>query len=72
MLSTGPMCRYACDLKPMLKVMAIREKLPALRLDEPIDVKKLKIYYQESDLGGHLVSPIDRVKFYLMNLRMLI
>lgn len=60
MLSTGPMCRYACDLKPMLKVMAVKEKLPALRLDEPVDVKKLKIYYQENDLGGHLVSPVDK------------
>jgi fatty acid amide hydrolase 2 len=60
MLSSGPMCRYACDLKPMMKVMAIKEKLPQLKLDEPIDVKKLKIYYQENDLGGHLVSPVDK------------
>lgn len=54
------MCRYACDLKPMLKVMVRQEKLAALRLDEPVDVKKLKIYYQENDLGGHLVSPVDK------------
>jgi len=44
----------------MLKVMAEKEKLPALRLDEPVDVKKLKVYYQENDLGGHLVSPVDK------------
>lgn len=60
MLSMGPMVRYACDLKPMLKIMAVKEKLPELRLDEPVDVKKLKIYYQENDLGGHLVSPVDK------------
>lgn len=44
----------------MLKVIAIKEKLPALKLDEPVDVKKLKIFYQENDLGGHLVSPVDK------------
>lgn len=60
MLSTGPMCRYAVDLKPMLKIMAVKEKLPVLRLDEPVDVKKLKVFYQENDLGGHLVSPVDK------------
>lgn len=60
MLSTGPMCRYAVDLKPMLKVMAVKEKLSVLRLDEPVDVRKLKVFYQENDLGGHLVSPVDK------------
>ena len=60
MLSTGPMVRYATDLKPMLKIIAIKEKLPAMKLDEPVDIKKLKIFYQENDLGGHLVSPVDK------------
>lgn len=44
----------------MLKIMAIKEKLTALKLDEPTDVKKLKIFYQENDLGGHLVSAVDK------------
>lgn len=44
----------------MLKVMVIKEKLSGLKLDEPVDVKTLKIFYQENDLGGHLVSPIDK------------
>lgn len=52
--------RYAVDLLPMLKVIAVKEKLPLLKLNEPVDVKKLKIYYQENDLGGHLVSPVDK------------
>lgn len=43
-----------------MKIIALTEKLPALRLDEPVDVKKLKIFYQENDLGGHLVSPVDK------------
>jgi fatty acid amide hydrolase 2 len=57
----GPMSRYASDLKPMLKVMAMKEKLPALRLDEPVDVKNLKIFYQENDQGGHLVPTVSFV-----------
>lgn len=56
---TQSIFRYACDLKPMLKVIAIKEKLAALRLDEPVDVRKLKIFYQENDLGGHLVSAVE-------------
>lgn len=44
----------------MLKVMAVKEKLPLLKLDEPVDVRKLKIFYQENDLGGHLISPVDQ------------
>jgi fatty acid amide hydrolase 2 len=60
MLSTGPICRYASDLKPMMKVLAEDEYLDKLRLDEPVDVKKLKIYYQENDGGAHLVSPVDK------------
>jgi fatty acid amide hydrolase 2 len=64
MLSCGPMVRYAVDLKPMMKAMALKEKLPALRLDEPVDVKKLKVFYQENDLGGHLVSPVSSRTFY--------
>lgn len=60
MLSVGPMCRFACDLKPMLKTIANEDYLDRLRLDEPVDVKKLKIYYQENDCGGHLVSAVDK------------
>lgn len=60
MLSTGPMCRFAVDLKPMLKVIANEADLPKLRLDEPVDVRKIKIFYQENDGGGHLVSPVDK------------
>ena len=60
MLSCGPMVRYAVDLKPMLKVIVRKEKLPDLRLDEPVDISKLKVFYQENDQGGHMVSPVRR------------
>lgn len=59
MLGVGPMVKFASDLLPMLKVLVKDEKLQSLRLDEPVDVKKLKIYYQENDLGGDFVSPVD-------------
>lgn len=44
----------------MLKVIAVPDKLPALKLDQAVDVRKLKIYYQENDLGAFLVSPVDK------------
>lgn len=43
----------------MLKVIALKDKLAALKLDEPVDIRKLKIFYQENDLGGDLISPVD-------------
>ncbi|XP_055854926.1 fatty-acid amide hydrolase 2-B [Episyrphus balteatus] len=57
-LGIGPMCRYAVDLKPILKVIS-GERSNLLNLDEPVDLKKLKYYYQESDGGSRLVSPVD-------------
>lgn len=60
MLSTGPMCRHASDLVPMMKVLVEDEYVSKLRLDEPVDVKKLKVYYQENDCGGNLISPVDK------------
>lgn len=57
-LSTGPMCRYAADLKPMLKILTDK-KAESLKLDEPVDIKKIRFFYQEDDCGGELVSPVD-------------
>lgn len=56
-LGIGPMCRRAEDLLPILKV--ISNNLPRLRLDEPVDIKKIKFYYQESDGGANMVSPVS-------------
>jgi len=50
----GPMTRYACDMAPMLKVLA-GTKVSKLRLDEPVDMKKLKVFYVE-ELGDPLAA----------------
>ncbi|CAG9767330.1 unnamed protein product [Ceutorhynchus assimilis] len=55
-LRIGPMCRRAEDLLPLLKV--ITSNSPRLRLDEPVDLKKIKFYYQESDGGSKMVSAV--------------
>jgi fatty acid amide hydrolase 2 len=63
MNSIGPMARYAVDLLPMMKVMAAKEKLSELRLDKPVDVKKLRIFYQEEIFNGKFVSPVSICRF---------
>ncbi|XP_076655334.1 fatty-acid amide hydrolase 2 [Halictus rubicundus] len=47
MAEAGPICKKAEDLAPFLKVL-IGEKVSLLQLDAPVDIKKLKIFYQES------------------------
>lgn len=53
-LGLGPMCRHAEDLVPLLKIIAD----PKLRLDEPVDVRKLRWFYQQTDGGSFFVSPV--------------
>lgn len=43
----GPICRYASDLKPMLRVMA-GDNVSKLKLDEEVDIKKLNVFYSTS------------------------
>uniref|UniRef100_A0A182QN69 Amidase domain-containing protein n=1 Tax=Anopheles farauti TaxID=69004 RepID=A0A182QN69_9DIPT len=45
-LSLGPMCRYAKDLPLLLEVMS-GPNASKLRLNEPVDVDKVKIYYPQ-------------------------
>ncbi|GIY67426.1 fatty-acid amide hydrolase 2 [Caerostris extrusa] len=47
-IGTGPMCRYASDLKTMLKVMA-GPNVNLLQLDKKVTIKNLKFFYMESD-----------------------
>lgn len=54
LLGLGPMARYACDLAPMLRIMA-GKNVAKLRLDEPVDLSKLKVFYVE-DIGDALAS----------------
>lgn len=57
-LCTGPMCRYADDLKPLLMVMA-GESAASLNLDDPVDVSKLRIFTVEDCGGNFLVSNVS-------------
>nr|XP_033341813.1 fatty-acid amide hydrolase 2 [Megalopta genalis]XP_033341823.1 fatty-acid amide hydrolase 2 [Megalopta genalis]XP_033341832.1 fatty-acid amide hydrolase 2 [Megalopta genalis]XP_033341838.1 fatty-acid amide hydrolase 2 [Megalopta genalis]XP_033341847.1 fatty-acid amide hydrolase 2 [Megalopta genalis] len=58
LLAIGPMCRYAQDLKPTLKVLANKNAY-LLRLNENVDISKIKFYYMEEDGGQYLTSPVD-------------
>ncbi|XP_078045638.1 fatty-acid amide hydrolase 2 [Augochlora pura] len=58
LLAIGPMCRYAQDLKPTLKILA-NKNAHLLRLDEDVDLSKVKFYYMEDDGGQYLTSPVD-------------
>lgn len=50
MLVTGPLARYATDLRPILKVIT-RNLAPTLNLSPDIDFKNLTVYYmEESDM----------------------
>lgn len=47
MMCTGPLCRYAEDLIPFLKVITLKEFENQLKLDHMVDVKKLKYFYMD-------------------------
>lgn len=59
-LVTGPMCRYACDLLPMLKAIVKKEKLNQLRLNENVSLRELKLYYMVDNAGGKMETPIHK------------
>ncbi|XP_015782884.1 fatty-acid amide hydrolase 2-A [Tetranychus urticae] len=56
-LSIGPICRYATDLTLLVKSFLgdQAEKIP--KLDHPVDLSKLKIFYME-DNGGSSSTPV--------------
>lgn len=56
-LGVGPICRRAEDLVPILKVAA-GDNAKLLNLDEKVDIKDIKFFYQESDMGSMLVSNV--------------
>ncbi|XP_054156891.1 fatty-acid amide hydrolase 2-A-like [Oppia nitens] len=57
MLSYGPMVRYAVDIKPVLKVF-LGDNVTKLKLDETVDLSKLKIYYMY-EINDPLVSRVS-------------
>ncbi|XP_028821220.1 fatty-acid amide hydrolase 2-B [Denticeps clupeoides] len=58
-ISTGPMCRYAEDLLPVLEIMA-GPNAHKLHLSEPVDLKKLRFFSVPHDGGSVYVPPVDK------------
>lgn len=63
----GPMTRKASDLLPLLKIIS-GDNAKNLKLDEKVDLKKIKVYYQKDCLNTKLVSGVDpKIKQALSN-----
>uniref|UniRef100_A0A4W6D1R7 Fatty acid amide hydrolase 2b n=1 Tax=Lates calcarifer TaxID=8187 RepID=A0A4W6D1R7_LATCA len=58
-LSTGPMCRYAEDLLPMLKIMA-GPNAHMLPLNTKVDLKKLRFFTILHDGGSPVTYPVSK------------
>ncbi|CAF3520795.1 unnamed protein product [Rotaria sp. Silwood1] len=59
LLATGPMCRYACDLQPMLKVLAGPENVNKfVDIDTSVDLSKLRYFYID-EMDAYFVNKID-------------
>ncbi|KAJ9597825.1 hypothetical protein L9F63_011320 [Diploptera punctata] len=56
-LGIGPMCRFAADLLPTMKIIA-GKNVDKLRLDEKVDIRNIKFYYMEDDGGSAMVSMV--------------
>ncbi|KAI6181612.1 Amidase domain-containing protein [Aphelenchoides besseyi] len=56
MVGIGPMCRYAKDLMPTLKIFVDPEHHDRLRLNESVDVKNLRVFYMEGS-NSFALSP---------------
>ncbi|XP_023948596.2 fatty-acid amide hydrolase 2-B [Bicyclus anynana] len=56
-LCIGPMTRFAADLKPIQKIIS-GDYAKTLDLDKPVDIGKLKVYYQFSN-EAPLISDVD-------------
>jgi len=56
MLSSGPLCRHAADLRPCVKVLTRGN--PDLQLDTKVAMKDLRVFYIEDDSGSAFTSPV--------------
>ncbi|XP_068164379.1 fatty-acid amide hydrolase 2-A-like [Antennarius striatus] len=56
-VSVGPMCRYAEDLLPMLKIMA-GPNTDMLSLNTKVDLKKLRFFTIPDNCGSSMTSPV--------------
>lgn len=57
-IGTGPMSRYASDLRLMLKVMA-DDKAPEYRLNKKFDIRSLKVFYMDDNGGDSCTSAVS-------------
>ncbi|CAN0141937.1 unnamed protein product [Lampetra fluviatilis] len=57
LLVTGPMCRYAQDLLPVLRIMA-GPKASLLKLEEEVDLRRLRFFSMEHDGGSPYVERV--------------
>ncbi|GMR54368.1 hypothetical protein PMAYCL1PPCAC_24563, partial [Pristionchus mayeri] len=64
MLRIGPICRYAADLPLMFKVMG-GEAAEALRIEEPIAMGKLRVFYMEGIRHPLVESPSSEMSYAL-------
>lgn len=56
----GPMSRHAGDLSPTFKLLLDSQEIAdKLNLDRPVDLRTIKIFYQEDDGGNAFVTPTD-------------
>ena len=58
MVVAGPMTRYASDLRPLMNLLIDPAKKECLKLNEKVDVKKLKYFYM-SENGDIKCSPVS-------------
>ncbi|XP_071955028.1 fatty-acid amide hydrolase 2-A-like [Antedon mediterranea] len=59
LLATGPMCRYAEDLEPLLRIMAEEENIKHLDLGKSVNIKKLRFFSIEDGGEEYLVSRLN-------------
>ncbi|XP_063954529.1 fatty-acid amide hydrolase 2-A-like [Lytechinus pictus] len=59
LMVTGPLCRFSVDLIPLLKVMAGPHGCAKLRLDEHVDLRRLRYFSMGTDDRKMLASGLD-------------
>ncbi|KJH46693.1 Amidase [Dictyocaulus viviparus] len=58
MLRIGPMCRYAEDIPLLIKVMG-GDKVLSLRLDEPVTMRTVRVFYMEGFHDVPFIQPLS-------------
>ncbi|KAH8360207.1 hypothetical protein KR093_011395 [Drosophila rubida] len=59
MVVAGPMTRHAKDLRPIMNVLLEPSLRPVMKLDQPVDVKRLRYFYSPK-IGIRWCNPINR------------